>query len=191
MTILNFTVDFGLKKLLDGTKTRTMRPVRENPNSVWNRLYAKWQSNFEYKVDGTIYPDPNTKPIFLQIWWRQRSRNYQCGICLQDHRGWNKQITQCPSCHSNQALYKEAKKLFDAVLVNMTKRTLGSLTEEEWKADGFEDVEIDYYEVSAKDQGLRWFAKTYGFDLRDENDYISLLNFEIYIIEFQRVEVSE
>jgi len=29
MTVLNFTVSFGLDKIQNGTKTRTMRPVRD------------------------------------------------------------------------------------------------------------------------------------------------------------------
>jgi hypothetical protein len=75
------------------------------------------------------------------------------------------------------------EKLFDAKLVNITRRELGGLSLEEWQKDGFATT-LD---------GLNWFAKTYfkHFDPRDENDWAHVAAFEVYIIEFWRVPESK
>lgn len=175
MTILNFTVDFAKAKILSGEKQRTMRPVRENPNSVWNRLYEKWQNR-------TIPLLKEKNPRFpLQIWWQQRSRKWECPICGHKFIPNKEEMAYYKCVRCLQPMAKpEAHKLCDAVLTNITKKRLGDLTEEEWKADGFEPEDTFY---TARDVGLEWFAHTYNTKSLDE-----VKNFWVYIIEFKRVE---
>lgn len=166
MVILNFTVPFALEAIPKGLKKRTMRPVRENPNSVWNRLYQK----FQY---GLLNWHPK---IYLQLWWQQRSRKYMCDSCNQLFYGTKdldivfNENDPCPN-YCNGTLHKEAHKLADAVLINMTKQTLGSLDEDEWIADGFEDMA----------KGFDWFMKTYKIT----REIAEIL--EVYIIEWELV----
>jgi hypothetical protein len=175
MTLLNFTVDFGLSKLLDGTKTRTMRPVRENPNSVWNRLYAKFKKH-------PYNPQISNYWQYLQIYWRQRSRYCVCDVCgLKRIYSGDADNDHCSNWECDGTLHKEAHHLFDAVLTNMTPRPLGSLTEDEWRLDGFSSSSIYQETISARDAGLKWFAETYSLS------YSEVINFPIYIIEFRRV----
>jgi hypothetical protein len=193
MVIINFTVDFAKKKILDGTKTRTMRPVRNNPNSVWNRLYEQWQSIQQNGYCAGKIPQ-------LQLWWQQRSRYYLCG-CGRT-KVTQKDLGKCCEYCMELAVHKQAQKLADAVLVNITKRTLGSLTEAEWRADGFEPLEhtiedehgnLDVVMLPARDRGLTWFANMYGnvqgyeFCRLNSIAQQEILNFEVYIIEWKVV----
>lgn len=220
MVILNFTVPFALEAIPKGLKKRTMRPVRENPNSVWNRLWVKWNIKSdlrkEYptldKWDGReleFFDKHSEKilvkdPIQLQLWWQQRSRFFRCEHCgtkilfKQEHKqlweqrkkeeNWTQILTinefKCKQCQGIM-WEKEAHKLADAVLVNMTIRTLRSLTEEEWEADGFEKrvdgCVIPNIMDSAKNEGFKWFMETYKIT-REDAEYLS-----VYILEWELV----
>jgi ribosomal protein L37AE/L43A len=194
MVILNFTVPFALKAIPKGLKKRTMRPVRENPNSVWNRLYQKWNRT-RISIEDYCSNNPNPtyihKKIELQLWWQQRSRKWHCPHCgIKTIPPKEIEVKVCETCGSIN-IFPEAHKLADAVLTNMTKRTLGSLTEEEWLADGF-DIKSSTYE-SSRMMGLMWFAQTYKYkivwDAYNKTYMIpaGLLNLEVFIIEWELV----
>lgn len=143
MVVLSFSV---LKdKVLDGTKTRTMRRAG---SKRWAQVYHLWIDNDQQ--------NPMAPRINLQVYWKQRS--------------------------------PEQAFLFNAVLKNITKKKLGDLTEEEWLADGFQaNIFTSPYNgesitYTAKDNGIRWFTNTYRLK---ENEP---LNFEVFIIEFERVK---
>jgi hypothetical protein len=164
MVILNFIVPFALEAIPKGLKKRTMRPIRENPNSVWNRLYQK----FQY---GLLNWHPK---IYLQLWYQQRSRYYICDNCNSRYFSTKDcKIHDKDPClnYCQGHMQKEAHKLADAVLINMTKQTLGSLDEDEWIADGFEDMA----------EGFDWFMKTYKIT----REIAEIL--EVYIIEWELV----
>ena len=78
---------------------------------------------------------------------------------------------------------RESYKMFDAVLVNITKKKLQDLSIDEWKLDGFQD----------NTEGFTWFSETYDLCLWADKGVDSarfhpeVLNFEVYIIEFRRV----
>jgi hypothetical protein len=218
MVILNFTVPFALEAIPKGLKKRTMRPVRENPNSVWNRLWVKWNIKSdlrkEYptldKWDGReleFFDKHSEKilvkdPIQLQLWWQQRSPFWICKDCGKK-RKFNQterdlytetfkhlltpELMKPIACkHCNGLTYdKEAHKLADAVLVNMTKRTLGTLKEYEWEADGFEKrvdgCVIPNIMDSATNEGFKWFMETYKITREDAE------NLAVYIIEWELV----
>jgi hypothetical protein len=191
MVILNFTVPFALKAIPKGLKKRTMRPVRENPNSNWNRLYNKWNQtsiNVQDYLDKIDNPQLHHKKIELQLWWQQRSSYWICSECKKKRKMSHEErdlyvetfqhvltpeLMKPIACkHCNGLTYeKEAHKLADAVLTNMTKRTLGSLTEDEWKADGF----------TCMADGFVWFMNTYKIT----REIAEIL--EVYIIEWELV----
>lgn len=198
MVILNFTVPFALEAIPKGLKKRTMRPVRANPNSVWNRLYAHFLENHNdpflkiKNVDGT--PLCSEMKIKLQLWWQQRSRKYVCDSCNQLFYGTKdldlvfNENDPCPN-YCNGTLHKEAHKLADAVLTNMTKRTLGSLSVEEFRLDGFTCDLTILPRFTERNVGLHWFAETYKIK-ECKADFVysdELLNFEVYIIEWEMV----
>jgi hypothetical protein len=191
MTILNFTVAFAEAKILANEKQRSMRPVRDNPNSVWNRLYQKFQKETKHNqrsmFDYSPYPkEPEDQQMYpmikLQLWMNQRSRYYWCDC--HKTKVLQKDLGKCCEYCMTLAVHKEAHHLADAVLTNMTKRTLGSLSEDEWKADGFEPTLLNN---DVKDVGLRWFAKTYDLEIMDNTPSPKIGDFEVYIIEFKRV----
>jgi len=188
MVIISFSVLED--KILAGTKTRTMRPAvyAGKENTKWGRVYAKWN-----------YPLPIQISIPLQVYWKSRSNKilgYQCRQC-QDLNP----TLECPcvKCGYNKDLpleIKERHKMFDAVLVNITKKKLRDVTEEEWLMDGFTDFQKEGYH-SAQSLGLVWFGSTYKIPLENPvlpcslmfPDYYNpaLLDFAVYVIEFRRV----
>jgi ribosomal protein L37AE/L43A len=191
MVILNFTVPFALEAIPKGLKKRTMRPVRANPNSVWNRLFKSFTAcnNFRQKTLFSNDPISHDKPyefeIKLQLWWQQRSRKYHCPICaIKMIPPKEVEVKVCSNCGTIN-IFPEAHKLADAVLVNMTIRTLRSLTEEEWEADGFEKrvdgCVIPNIMDSAKNEGFKWFMETYKIT-REDAEYLS-----VYILEWELV----
>ena len=205
MVILNFTVPFALDAIPKGLKTRTMRPVRTNPNSVWNRLFVKWNQtsiSVQDYLDKIEHPSLHHKEIQLQLWWQQRSRFFRCEHCgtkilfNQEHKQlweqrkkedcWNKILTinefKCKQCQGIMWM-KEAHELGKGILTNMTKRTLGSLSAEEWHLDGFKSLYHSDGQLmkSVVDVGFEWFMKTYKMT-RESAELLS-----VYIIEWRLI----
>jgi hypothetical protein len=174
MVVLSFSV---LKeKVLNGQKSRTMRAVAINgkENKKWFRTYNKFLNLQETNrlnakhvfIGGDYYKYKvvdGKKYIPLQIYWKARSPKHE--------------------------------KLFDAILVNIQKKKLGELTEKEWRLDGFENGPV----WTHQDAGFEWFSKTYKIPLWNELRLIAdpdseavysdeIVNFEVYIVEFQRVK---
>jgi len=200
MVRLNFMV--CKDKLLDGSKPRTMRPVA---TKTWQKVYDKWQIILDYlnsygqNWNGRLDDEekgtrlgPKIYPISISVYWSPESPCPLCGY----YATWPPQKGEyyCVACGKKFQLptkmFRKKRKLFDAVLTNITKRTLGSLSEEEWKSDGFNDTMY----LTARDAGLDWFGNTYKIshfcDLnsgRIVNPPDQLLNFEVFIIEFQRI----
>ena len=177
MVIISFSVLED--KLLAGTKTRTMRPAvyAGKENTKWGRVYEKFHKYDSYEGfkalgNGNYLPLPKTKYMIpLQVYWKSRSAKivgYHCGCGDILKKG-----EICMGCNTPaETPVRESYKMFDAVLVNITKKKLGALTEEEWQLDGFAD----------RDDGTDWFIDTYKL-----KNILECINFEVYIIEFRRV----
>ena len=192
MPKLNFMV--CKDELLAGTKERTMRPVTLK---TWQKAYARFQKYYYYEdfkdLGNVAIPKIKyTEP--LSIYWSLES---PCPAC-HEYTNWkpNKGTHQCNHCKALVELppkmFRPKRKLFDAVLTNITKRTLGSLSEDEWRADGFKSLpstEDCPYPTPAKYTGLQWFADQYHLEFDWENNGPSqqLLEFKVFIIEFRRI----
>ena len=191
MVLLSFSMPGLEEKIRDGTKKRTMRPVREGDNALWTRIEAQFHHYQKDPLVGMVTYfkgqkiDIVAKPIHLQLYWKSRS--------------------------------KQGHKIMDAVLTKITKKKLGKLTEEEWKLDGFSNEEHvislagnpKILDCKYADNGLQFFAETYHLPYFENEDghqckacnkkkidgdcdgceatiNPALLNFEVYIIEWQK-----
>lgn len=212
MVKLNFMV--CKDQLLNGSKTRTMRPTF---TKTWQKVYRtfhtlkpNWMCNCgdiseiynELCVCGTRAIQPvNSAGEFIEIplsvYWSPESF---CLSCKGYHEfPPQKGVYRCPVNNTDNIypakMFRKKRKLFDAVLTNITKRTLGSLTEEEWQLDGFTDYPVNGFRF-ARSAGLHWFHEQYNLPLENLKatsllfpDYYNqkLLDFEVFIIEFRRV----
>jgi len=189
MVVLSFSV--YKDKVMDGSKTRTMRAVLKDGhvNQKWYSVYKKWGI-----VQAWLNQSPhwNGKRTYVWDYHNTTGQKYRLYIenPLKLHIYW-------------KARSPQHEKLFDAVLTNITKKRLGELTEDEWIADGFKaDIWNPNIETACQTQmepremtsaainGLNWFSNTYnlGFDWENTGPSPELLNFEVYIIEFARVK---
>ena len=214
MVILSFSV--LREHILDGRKRRTMRAVKikDKINKKWQRVYDKFHANVkewmcncgdiygeygELCVCGTkaIHPVNSNGELYiidLQIYWKSRSPMWICDVCSKRFKMQAELVLiQWPFCNTNR-IHKESEKLFDGRLLNITKKKLGDLTEEECQLDGFEPTKYD----SAKHVCWAWFSETYRIPLLDrsqaEKEFIpysnDVLNFEVFIIEFEQVRLD-
>ena len=162
MVVLSFSV--MRDKVESGEKTRSMRPAT---SGRWGPVYEKWndyqeECNVKNRLNShhDILPDyPDIPKIKLQIYWMQRSKTQGC-------------------------------KLFDANLLNITKKKLGQLTLDECKLDGFND-KYECYEwflnICKKYNNLLWIGGDMEHDDIDMDIPSYIGNFEVFIIEFERI----
>jgi hypothetical protein len=193
MPKLNFMV--CKDQLMDGRKTRTMRPVT---TKTWQKVYAKFLK-LKATADQLELKGVNHYHTFgkLSLYWSPASPCPNCGTFVEFSP--EKGIHECPACHTEvdllSKMFRKKQKLFNAVLTNITKRTLGSLTEDEWKLDGFEipsDVAKVNPTLTVRDVGMTWFGIQYfnigcNFCRLTPEKQQPLLDFEVFVIEFRRV----
>jgi hypothetical protein len=179
-------------QLMDGRKTRTMRPVT---TKTWQKVYKTFTDieNANHIQGMGLFSKYYKIP--LSLYWSPESL---CPNCKQySIFPVSKGIHICHLCQMAVSLpskmFRKKRKLFDAVLTNITKRTLGSLTNDECIADGFSDAKP----FGAKYEMYKWFAETYELGdvwitqnpFSQGNDQLNpkLEQFEVFVIEFRRV----